>query len=202
MRVYPFSAITSIGDGDLTPRRHTCISRKFYSKFAVDGLDNMGDDIDEASSDDDDNNGVRQHQSGSSTSRQPFALQPSSSLVVSPPTPHSEVDISSSVPSSSLAVASNTLQRNPSVSTLLSLPPTIWTALWVPRTGRYSGLFSVQDLTDCVYEAAVDSQDPPELEVRGPTVAALATQFRKILAQAVDNGDFTDVLSPERKFIM
>lgn len=94
------------------------------------------------------------------------------------------------------------LQRLPSVSSLSCLSPQIWDVPWVPKIGRYHGLVSAELLAETVYDIAVDNVPIPKLEIRGKDVDALVILFKELLAQAAAQGDFTEILSPDRSFFM
>ena len=68
--------------------------------------------------------------------------------------------------------------------------------------GHYHGLFSPKLLSECVYDIATDDVVPEKLEIRGKDVAELVTTFKELLAQAAAGGDFTNILSPKRSFLM
>jgi hypothetical protein len=86
---------------------------------------------------------------------------------------------------------------------MLALPPVIWATPWVaPQVRRYASLFASSSFSEEIYEAATSGSIAGELEVRGLDVVTMAAAFKKVLGDAADNGDFTDVLSPIRSFLM
>jgi hypothetical protein len=97
---------------------------------------------------------------------------------------------------------SRALQRLPSVSSASYLPSQIWNVPWVPTVGRYVGLFSPELLAESVYDVATHGSSLPKLEIRGKDVADLVISFKELLRQAAAQGDFTEVLSPDRSFLM
>jgi hypothetical protein len=105
------------------------------------------------------------------------------------------------IPASSSSGTAAALQRNSSLS-LDDVPAAIWTTDWVPIEGRHAGLYSAETLLDNVCSAANSGIIGDDLEVRGPDVGSLTAKFKAMLGDAVDSGDFTSVLSPERSFVM
>jgi hypothetical protein len=57
-------------------------------------------------------------------------------------------------------------------------------------------------LTENVLKAATAGEADHHLTIRGADVAELAIDFRAKLAAAVVAGDFTNILSPNRSFIV
>lgn len=94
------------------------------------------------------------------------------------------------------------LQRGYSLSSLYSLPESIWRVPWVQSHGRYMGLFSLRTLTDRVYEAATSGAPSEPLSLHGPNLKALVLDFKDLLRNAANDGDFTNILSPDRSFYM
>lgn len=73
---------------------------------------------------------------------------------------------------------------------------------FVPCVGRYSGLFAFGNMLEDAYEAATSGLTVDPLEVPGQDVKALTTTFSHLLAEAAKEGDFTDILTPDRYFNM
>jgi hypothetical protein len=171
-------------------RPHTCISRKVYHQFKYDGI-GSNDRAKVPSSDEEEMpliintpNASSSSSSGSRTAANPPTQLPN----------RSHLSATSSAPP---------LQRNTSLSSILALPPVIWTTPWVaPQVRRYASLFASGSFTEEIYEAATSGSIPEELEVRSVDVVTMAAAFKKMLGDAADNGDFTDVLSPTRSFLM
>ncbi len=89
------------------------------------------------------------------------------------------------------------LQYLPSLS---YLPPQIWSASWVPRSGRYCGFFLAGLLAETVYDIVVDVVVPlPKFELRGKDVEDLVVLFKDLLAQAAVQGDFTENYLPNAR---
>jgi hypothetical protein len=179
------------------PRAHTCISRKLYTQFLHDGpnIENGNDEITSSSSSDDDDIGPIQV-GASSTCRS----RSRPSRLATPPitaTRHREATPPSNVNTTLHLQRTQTL---PSVSTFL--PSSIWKVPFVPRAGRYSGVFDFDDIAEDAYEAATRGVTVDSLEVRGANVKGLVTAFSQLLADAVKEGDFTHLLTPERHFNM
>jgi hypothetical protein len=93
------------------------------------------------------------------------------------------------------------LQRNSSLS-LDNVLAVIWTTEWVPIEGHHAGLYSLETLLENVCSAANSGIIWDDLEVCGPDIKGLVAKFKAMLGDAVDSGDFTSVLSPERSFVM
>jgi hypothetical protein len=85
---------------------------------------------------------------------------------------------------------------------IASIPPAIWKEQWIPRTGPYSGFFSLENISADVYEAATGSLPAEELDIHAPDMPGLVAAFGNILADAAMSGDFTEVLSTERSFYL
>lgn len=169
---------------------HTCITKKVYAQFASDGLDVTdlaGDD--ELTSDDDGSPPIT-----------PRLQQSTHTPVTTASTSSATAANSSSITTPSPSTVSAPLQRNRSLSTIASLPPVIWKHHWVPQSGRYEGLFSLETFAQGVYDAATSGVHYEELEVRGVDVTGMAATFKKMVREAIQRRDFTDILSPEREF--
>jgi len=204
VRVYPFTALTDLNVADAPAHLHSCISRKVYHQFEFDGI-NAADNNDEPSTDEDEDDTF--------PNAQPQRPQPqprrSSRLLQGASSSLANAASSSSLSPTTLGstLSSDTratgLQRGLSLSSLSTLPLAIWQTPWVPRVGRYNGLFSlVGSLTqERVYEVAT-SGAVAELEVHGPNAAAMAKTFMDMIGHAMEVGDFTDILAPERIFIV
>ena len=98
---------------------------------------------------------------------------------------------------------SSRLQRTLSESLVSGfIPSSIWKVPFVPHVGQYSGLFKFDDMAQDAYEAATSGLTVDPLEVHGQDVKALAATFSHLLAEAAKEGDFTNILAPERAFNM
>ncbi|TDL14092.1 hypothetical protein BD410DRAFT_846356 [Rickenella mellea] len=91
--------------------------------------------------------------------------------------------------------------HNSLLSTSSFLPPSIWSTPWSPPTRP---LYSIQSIPYSVYDCAtmdfpVDP-DLPTLRLCGQSVDELARALDSQLDLAVQEGDFTGILSPERSF--
>lgn len=203
VRDYPITALVSIGrDSPDECRLHTCLSRKLYFRFAVDGTHPPADQ-DEPSSDedgDDDDYLIEARRLGhQSNSRR---LRVSSSIAVQPPTSPLRVspEIEDSTNGTGLVTTTSTLHRLNSIS---GLPPAIWKEPFNPPAGiyeHYPNLFT--SLAASVCEIATDGHPAPDLILRATSVSALANQFHKLLGEAADKDDFTEILAPERHFFV
>lgn len=181
-------------DGNGPPRAHTCISHKVYSLFGLDGLIGNPDYDGDTSGEDEDT-------PAASSSRVVATL---ASIAAAPIAAASTAAASTattvSTPAGSLT--SNIHLPLSSASSYSFLPARIWNAPWVTTVGRYHGLFSPELLSECVYDIATDNAIPEKLEIRGKDVAELVTLFKELLAQAAAQGDFTNILSSDRSFLM
>lgn len=171
-------------------RAHSCLSRKIYALFVRDG--EFGSNAEDISSDEEES---QQTPSSHASNRQPI-VSPGRNISPS----------SAATPAIAASTSSRTaaaLQRNSSFS-LDGIPPAIWTTQWVPIESRHTGLHSIDigTLLESVCSAANNGIVWVDLEVSGPDVASLAAQFKTMLGDAVDSGDFTSILLPERSFVM
>lgn len=203
VRTYPLTATASLRENKPVIT-HTCISRKIYGLFASDAVVNSLSDNESAwSSDDDDIEPAptRPSQRQRSTQQPITRSSATSSNRSLPAAPLSLVPLSTS--SSATAFIPSPLQRNPSLSTISSLPSQIWKEKWTPSNGRYEGLFMLPAaIADSVYDVATSDTNYEELEVRGVDVADLAAQLKTKIKRAVERRDFTELLVPEREFYM
>ena len=188
VRLYPVTVTASFSQDNATPRIHTCLSRKVYTKFGIDNaIGFSGDEEVQNSSSDEDNTpslSDRQHRSSH--------LIPSAgtSSNVSQPT------------ITATTTTSSTLQRSSSLSTFSFVPSAIWKEPWVAQTGPYRGVVSLDNISNDVYEVATSDVIVDELDVRAPDMAGLVSSFRDMLAAAAHAGDFTNLLSTERAFYL
>lgn len=60
----------------------------------------------------------------------------------------------------------------------------------------------MEALLEEVCDAATSGVDFDDLEIRGNEISTLARTFKAMLGDAAEAGDFTDVLSPNRSFVM
>lgn len=175
VQAYPLVALVDFQVPGSIPRLHTCISRKVYHMFSFDGIgapDSTGD----VSSSEDEEMPLVQPQILSSSDAGPSH---SSTTTTSAPAP---------------------LQRTLS---MITLPPAIWTAPWVaPPFRRYADVFASDTIAQNIYEEASRDTVAEDLDIRSTDVATVADMFKTLLGDAVDKGDFTDILSPNRTLLM
>jgi hypothetical protein len=95
---------------------------------------------------------------------------------------------------------SSALQRSLSISAFSFLPPRIWAAQWSSHLPPGNPKFTMEYLTNEVLVEATKGQTARRFVLRGPDVPALAISLKKKLAAAA--GDFTNILSTERDFLM
>jgi len=81
------------------------------------------------------------------------------------------------------------------------IPPSIWTVPWNPYHPS-PATYTIANLADHVFDAAVQGEDDHGLTVRGASVAGLVADFKAKIAAAVTAGDFTNILSPDRSFLV
>jgi hypothetical protein len=198
VRTYPLTGTMSF-NSDSPSRPHTCFSRKIYALFVLDG--EFGSPDEQVSSDDDSQDQLV----GSSRACRSLCLRTLSSRVNSrharQPTPPMSSISSTSPAAISSPQISATLQRNSSI-TSIDAPPSIWTSDWVPTEGRHVGLFYAETLLENVCGAATSGVQPDDLEIRDTDVGGIAAQLKAMLNDAAEKEDFTDILSPDRSFVM
>lgn len=196
-RTYPLIGTTTFNPNDPS-RPHTCLSRKIYSLFVLNGEFGTIDEL--ASSDDNSEDRV----AGPSHTRRSLRLQTASSGSNSRHTPQPTPPAPSTSSTSAAVTPSQitaTLQRNSSIASI-DAPPSIWTSDWVPTERRHVGLFSVDTLLQNVCNAATSEVQWDDLEVRDTDVEGIAAKLKVMLHDAAERGDFTNILSPERSFVM
>ena len=81
------------------------------------------------------------------------------------------------------------------------IPQSIWTQPWSPNHSSPAP-YTITNLTENVFEAAVRGQASHALKIWGATVVGLIADFRAKIAAAAVTGDFTDILSPDRSFLV
>jgi hypothetical protein len=64
------------------------------------------------------------------------------------------------------------------------------------------GFISIELMAETAYELAAKGVPPPELLVRAQDMEGLALSFKAMISEAADTGDFTQILSPDRTFVM
>jgi hypothetical protein len=196
VRVYPLLATAALSDADTVPRVHSCVSRKIYSVFGLDGatsnVENNGSDTSDSGDED-----------PSANLAQPTAIiQPRRSSRLGQPQAGPSAMNRSQSPTRSFGSSTRGLQRDASLSSFSFLPPRIWDTTWVPTVSHYHEFFSAQQMSETLYELASQGATSNSLEVRAQDVAGLALSFKEMIGQAVDAGDFTNILAPERAFLM
>lgn len=86
------------------------------------------------------------------------------------------------------------------MSMLLS---SIWTQEFNPSSRCYDSIFDAsKPIVKQVYELATSGSEIHELDIWGATADAMAVELQVLLEHAANKGDFTEVLSPQRIFIM
>ena len=195
--------MTAFKSGDVA-RPHTCLSVKTYFRFAWDHADGSGSQIDVPSS-----NGEDDTEDETDVRRLPRSSQGPSRVVrfvtpLSPsaPIPHTSVPTANSSGSTSITPTTR-LRSDGSFPSLSLLPPKIWGSSWVPSPGRYMGqLSSIRPRAEQAYGLAADDNRGDGLHLTGQSITALAAGFKTLLGDAAERGDFTDILHPNRSFVM
>jgi hypothetical protein len=196
VRVYPLLATAALSDADTAPRVHSCVSRKIYSVFGLDGATSNVENNDTSDSGDEDPS------SSANLAHPTAAIQLRRSSRRGQPQAGPSATNRSQSPTRSFGSSARGLQRDTSLSSFSFLPPRIWDTSWVPTVSQYHGFFSAQPMAETVYELASQGATSISLDVRAQDVAGLALSFKEMIGQAVDAGDFTNILAPERGFVM
>jgi hypothetical protein len=115
------------------------------------------------------------------------------------PTTATPTTVNDSIPT---VTSTSSLQREHSISTLSSLPSSIWGSPWVSPRGPYIVLGNIDTLTAEAYDAATDGIDNVGLHLHGADVTRLADITKELIKDAIENNDFTKLLSPDRSFNM
>lgn len=110
-------------------------------------------------------------------------------------------------PSQPLAAHSNNSTQAPvrtvaRVPSLTFLPAAIWSQPWAAPRSFNSELGSLEDLPNSVFDIATDNTPIRPFEIRGVDVNALVKVLYDKIAEALATQDFTDVLSPNREFLV
>ena len=97
----------------------------------------------------------------------------------------------------------NPLQPSRTFDLLESVPSKPWSTNWTPTPGCYSGIITPQELkVEQVYMFAMEGSQDNGLHISSRSLGALADKFRELLSNAAEYADFTEVLQPERSFVM
>jgi hypothetical protein len=186
VRQYPLTATTSFDEGEpVAP--HTCIAKKVYGPFSQ----SEGSDDDSQSSSDEETPLNRQPAVASHLRRSPRLVQN-----------HPVARSSSTVIPTSAVTMPTSLQRSDSHQTISTYPAAIWQVPWIPPNGAYVGRVAQDNFPGSVYEIATDGISPEVLDISGDDVEDLAAKLKLKIGDAVDHGDFTDLLSPERSLYL
>jgi hypothetical protein len=193
------------GSGRL--RQHKCISLKVYSRFPQDSA--FGEEAEEVESSGGEsseeerdpltdivrtvpNTPIHNTSPGHSNTRlrdvAPLQRMPAFSLFGTQVNERSGEDAS--------------VARALSFSSFPTYPSSIWANPWVPPQDNLPTPLAGLPLPSGIYEAATHGTVPLKLEVRGTSVANLASSFMRMLGDAAEEGDFSTILSPDRSFTM
>jgi hypothetical protein len=86
---------------------------------------------------------------------------------------------------------------------MITLPSAIWMVPWVaPPFRRYANIFGSDEIAQNIYEAASRDTIAEDLDIRSTDVVSVADMFKTLIGDAIEKGDFTDILSPSRTFFM
>ena len=198
VQVYPLSAMTAFESDDITCL-HTCLSVKTYFKFAQDHADSGANQINKPSSDEGDDHGEVKVQVQPLCCSHPHTTPPSTSTH----THHASTLTANSSSGPAVIVATNPLQPGGSFTSLSLLPPKIWDTPWVSSPGCYRGwLLSSQPRAEQAYRLAAGEDHGDGLYLTGQSIATLVDEFKTLLGNAAECGDFMEVLHPNQSFIM
>lgn len=189
--MYPFSATTDLHIHSSSTRLHTCISRKIYHLFAFDGVGVPDSTVDVSSSEDEE---------------MPLANAP---LRIITSDRGSSQESSSSrdanLPGPSRLSTTTVTTPAPLQCTLLmiTLPSAIWMVPWVaPPFRRYANIFGSDKIAQNIYKAALRDTIAEDLDICSTDVISVADMFKTLIRDAIEKGDFTDILSPSCTFFM
>jgi len=195
VRKFPLTANASLQAGEPV-RPHSCISKKIYKKVPRDGeLQNSNNNNEVSTDDDDDDDDIPELPVITSVRRR-TPRQVQSGLTEGRPSTNNRATTPIAAPATT-----SSLQRNHSLSAISTLPSVIWENPWTAQTGPYAGL-QLYSLSDDAYEAATRGTDGSELHIHGRDVSDLATITTGIIREAIKEGDFMKLLSPDRSFNM
>ena len=191
---------------------HTCSSTKTYFRFPRDHAGGDLDHINEPSSDEGDNTEEEPkvlHQVQSARRLHwPPQVSSRADCFAPPPSPsspmrHTSIPTINSFSGSTPTAPTDPLRPGGSFASLSSLPPKIWDSVWVSSPGRYQGqLSSLQQRAEQAYRLAAGDDRGDGLHLTGRSIATLADEFKSLLGDAAERGDFTEILHPNRSFVM
>jgi hypothetical protein len=174
-----------------------CISKILFH-FGLDGATSNVENNDSNTSD----SGNNDPSSSANLAHPTAAIQPCRSSCRGQPQAGPSAMNCSQLPTHSFRSSVQGLQWDTSLSSFSSLLPHIWDTTWVPTVSQYHGLFSAQPMAETVYELASRGATLISLDVHTQDITGLALSFKEMIGQAVDAGDFTNILAPEGGFIM
>ena len=108
--------------------------------------------------------------------------------------------ISNTSGNNAIPASTPSLQRAHSLSTLTSLPSSIWVSPWAPQRGPYNVDDDMGSLKGAVYDTATHGINGIDLHIHGKDVAELVGIIRQLINDAIDSNDFMRLLSPDRSF--
>ena len=183
---------------------HTCLPVKTYFRFAQDHVDGSGSQINVPSSNEEDDT-----KDEADVHHLPWSSQGPCHVIcfVTPLSPSAHIhhtSISTANSSGSTSITPTTcLWPDGSFLSLSLLPPKIWGSSWVLSPGHYMGqLSSIQPRAEQAYGLAADDNHGDGLHLTGQSITALVAGFKTLLGDAAECGDFTDILHPNRSFVM
>ena len=97
----------------------------------------------------------------------------------------------------------NPIQPRRTFDLLKLVPSKPWSTDWSPTPGLYTGkITSMEPKIEQAYMLAVEGTSATGLHLSAPSLDALADQFRNLLGNVAESGDFTEVMHPEQSFVL
>lgn len=83
-----------------------------------------------------------------------------------------------------------------------SLPVVLWNQPWVTPAFPEDQAIPLADLRSTAFKEATEGSNTEKFELRGSDVREFTKAFSNALSKAVEHGDFTTILLPQREFVM
>ncbi|KAF8955020.1 hypothetical protein BDZ97DRAFT_1675363, partial [Flammula alnicola] len=173
--------------GIIESRRHNCIAKRFFRQFPNDNQFKDPNNDDEHLYDSDSSGGEDEMANFMAEEEEEQSI----SDMLAPPPSQIQVRNSPQGPS----------RREESfLATSSFLPPPIWESTWNPPTPT-SEVYNLVNLPEQVFAAANKGNNTViKFEINSTTAAGMADMIDIWLTRAIENNDFTDILSPERDY--